>query len=214
MHVLDLARERARRDVVALSFPLIVVHPDHVAVRACEPCVGLEHRLDVVFAGGKRGKTRVGEAERLGIDNRGRAGAPLVHIRTEEGDTGHIRPGFQSWLVSRVLREEHEDAAGDRGLGDGGTERHLYALRAQSRGRDDKHKRDGDTTNTTNRRDHNVSGARCTARSKHGEGARSQGTVRTAAGRPRCRTGALGRPYVGGYSIVILARPRPGHTWC
>ena len=52
VHLLHLAHEVAGRRVEVLAFPLVVVHPDHVAVGAGELRVDVEQRLHVVVAGG------------------------------------------------------------------------------------------------------------------------------------------------------------------
>ena len=87
--------------VEVLAFPLIVVHPDHVAVRARELRVRHEHRLHVVVAGRHCRERLEREAEHFGVDYGRRVGAPLFDVEAEEGDAATVGAALKARLTVR-----------------------------------------------------------------------------------------------------------------
>ena len=73
MHLLRRAVDVPRRARPILSFPLVVVHPEHVAVGALELGVDVHEWLDPVVASGNVGHVEDGSAELLSIDDGARA---------------------------------------------------------------------------------------------------------------------------------------------
>ena len=70
------------------SFPLVVVHRDHVAVGAVEFGVDVDERLDEVVTGRSSREALDRGAEVGGVDGGCLAGCETLYIAAEDGDAG------------------------------------------------------------------------------------------------------------------------------
>jgi hypothetical protein len=61
----DVANDVSRRAGPSLALPLIIMHPDRVAIRSLEFCVDIYNALDIVLIGGEIFYTLKGIAEHL-----------------------------------------------------------------------------------------------------------------------------------------------------
>ncbi len=99
------------RAVPVLAFPLIVVHPDHVAVGAVKFGIDVDEGLHPIFAGRDFGEADDGRAEVGRVDDRVLRGAELFDIASEEGDADAA--DFESRLSLVLARKHDVDATGD-----------------------------------------------------------------------------------------------------
>ncbi len=100
------------RTVPALAFPLIVVHPEYVAVGAAKLGVDVDHRLHEVVARWNLRETGDGRAEVSSVDDRGLSRREPIDVATEERHTraADLQPG----LALVVPRDHDVNAPCDR----------------------------------------------------------------------------------------------------
>ena len=116
-----------------LPFPLVVVHPDDVAIGAFELRVDVHEALHEVFAGRQVAKARDRRAKIRHIDDGGLAGRQSLDVTAEERRAG--ASDLQPRLAVVDAGHHHVDAAGDRAGVDAGRERDLDAHAAAGRRR-------------------------------------------------------------------------------
>src|SRR5262245_14351345 len=147
VNTLRLAVEIAGRDVPVLPFPLVVVHPDGVAVGTRELGIDVDEALHVVVAGRQVLEARHGRAQVAGVDDACLTGRQLLHIATEERRAGPAN--LQPRLAIVGPRNHDVNAAGDRLGANARRKRYLYTkptagsrtsgLRRQTRRRDERY---------------------------------------------------------------------------
>src|SRR6266446_2890035 len=114
MHLADRAHQIPRRLVELLAFPLIVVQPQRMSVRAVELRVHVEQRLHVVVARGDLLQARYRIAEGGAVDHPGRAGRELRNVHAEEGGAVALVSHLEAWLDVVMPRHEYVHASGYR----------------------------------------------------------------------------------------------------
>src|SRR5262249_18660793 len=119
------AVEVARRGLPPLPFPLVVVHPDHVAVGAGESRIDVDERLHDVVAGRNVAQAVDRKASIGVVDHSCRAWREFLHIAPEKRNAVYLAD-LESRLFAAIAGKDDEHAAGDRpapnGRGEGDLE--------------------------------------------------------------------------------------------
>jgi hypothetical protein len=129
VHFRRCAVDVAGRARPVLTFPLIVVHPEHVAIGALELRVDVHDGLHPVVAGGNVGHVEDRRAELHSIDHRRRTRREMLDVVSEHRRTD--APDLKSRLGRLSAADDRVDASSQRLVadrrGDANLERDLRA---------------------------------------------------------------------------------------